>query len=497
MKSLLAKISLRKFVGLYLGEHEVSASYVAVTPLGPVEIAARTEPCPPNELLSVIEHMLQSLQGRKQHRLQVAIGLPNARVFFGTRPLRGGADSSPEGVMQKLLCSANISIADLTIDLIKSTVDKSPLASVAACRKKYMAAVLGVLQRCGARAVRAEPAPYALVRAAARQHRPPRRAGTLLRIFLGAQEGLAVLTVGGLPLAWRTFATPPLSEGMAILSAARTLLSQSQYHGIAAPLDYVVIHGRPDLHERLQKEGLPTEMGARMMWHDGPELSGATMAFGLALGCASQSVRAFDLSRNMKPRASLREIFPWGELVGECVLVALMGLMLAHHSEKTYEEYSKAKIECDGNRILALSDMAALEKEKKDLTTKLTSLHKFLDSRITWTSCTRAIADCLPSTIELKKWQGNNNTMGGGKTSAKSVQLLATVLTSDGMMPPEVAKFVAALRRHPVMKEDFPQIELQGLKQGRAGKSTNKDKDPGATVGFTINCQAGKGKGAK
>ena len=45
MKSLLAKMSMRRFVGLYLGEHEVAVSEVAVTPLGPVEIASRTEPC--------------------------------------------------------------------------------------------------------------------------------------------------------------------------------------------------------------------------------------------------------------------------------------------------------------------------------------------------------------------------------------------------------------------------------------------------------------------
>lgn len=89
MKSLLAKISMRRFVGLYLGEHEVAISEIAVTPLGAVVVASRSEPCGQNELLSVIERILQSLQGRKQRRLQVAVGLPNSRVFFGTRPLHG------------------------------------------------------------------------------------------------------------------------------------------------------------------------------------------------------------------------------------------------------------------------------------------------------------------------------------------------------------------------------------------------------------------------
>ena len=97
MKSLLAKFSMRRFVGLYLGEHEVSVSEVAVTPLGPVEIAARSEPCPPNDLLNVIERILQSLQGRKQRRLQIAIGIPSSRVFYGMQLLRGTSVPTASG----------------------------------------------------------------------------------------------------------------------------------------------------------------------------------------------------------------------------------------------------------------------------------------------------------------------------------------------------------------------------------------------------------------
>ncbi len=256
MKSLLAKMSMRRFVGLYLGEHEIAVSEVAVTPLGPVEVVSRSEPCPPNELLNVIERVLQSLRAGKRRRLQVAVGLSNSRVFFGTRPLRSGAEASPEAVMQKLLCSANVTTDDLTIDMVKGNINKSPVATVTACRKKYMAAVLAVLQRCGAQACRTEPGPCALVRAAAKKHPPPRRAKTLLRIFLGAAEGLAVLTVDGLPLAWRCFAIPSMSEGMAILSAARTLMSQSRFYGTETPLEYAIVHGRADLHERLAEGGI-------------------------------------------------------------------------------------------------------------------------------------------------------------------------------------------------------------------------------------------------
>ena len=495
MRSLLARIAIRKFVGLYLGEHEVCASLVAVTPLGPVEIVSRTEPCQPNELLGTIEKVLNSLQGSRRRRLQIAIGLPNSRVFFGTRPVRSGADASPEGMMQKLLCSSNVTTDDLTIDMIKSNVDKMSIATVGACRKKYMAAVLGVLQQCGAQVVRTEPSPCALVRAAAKQHHPPRRAKTLLRIFLGADEGMAVLTVAGLPLAWRSFAMPSFSEGMAVLSAARTLLSQSQYYEMSTPLDYAIVHGRPDLHDRLQKEGLPTEIGVRMIWHDDPVLGGAATALGLALGCLNQTGPAFDLSRTMKPRPSLRDIFPWGELASECMLMALMSLIVVHHSEKVAAAYLSVQSQCEGNKILASSDAIQLEKEKADLTKKLDSLHKFVDSRITWTTYIRGITACLPANIQINSWQGDGALVVGGKGQGfKSLKLAATApITPAGTMPPEVAKFIRLLRTQPLLKRDFPQAELTSIRQ-----TQTKGDRPGKTE-LTIICNAieAKNKGAK
>ncbi len=486
MKSLLAKFSMRRFVGLYLGEHEVAVSEVAVTPLGPVEIVSRTEPCPPNELLNVIERVLQSLQGRKQRRLQVAIGLPNSRVFFGTRPLRGATDTSPAGVMQKLLCSPNVTTDDLTIDMVKSVINKASVATVTACRKKYMAAVLAVLQRCGAQVCRTEPAPCALVRAAAKQHRPPRRATTVLRIFLGAAEGMAVLTINDLPLAWRCFAMPSLSEGMAILSAARTLMSQSRYYEMETPLEYAIVHGRGDLHERLQKEGLPSEIGTRMLWHEDPPLNSQAMALGLALGCVDQADAGFDLSRLMKPKASLRDIFPWGELACECVLMALMGLCLFHRDEQVHSACAAAQMQCHENKILVSSDIGALEAEKKSLKEKLESLHRFLDSRVIWTSRVRDILGRLPNAFQLTTFQADGTLDGGGK---KAFRFGATVeLLPRGAVPPGVFKFVNTLRADPSMQRDFPQVKL-----GSISKIGSKEKgSAGVMAGFTITCQAGK-----
>jgi hypothetical protein len=261
---------------------------------------------------------------------------------------------------------------------------------------------------------------------------------------------------------------------------------------VATPLDYAIVHGRPDLHDRLQKEGLPTEIGSRMMWHEGPVLSGATTALGLALGCVNQNAPAFDLSRTMKPRPCLRDIFPWGELVCECTLVALMGLVLMHHSEKLNSAYLAVKSECDGNKLLASADVVQLGKEKGDLIKKLESLHSFIDSRITWTTYIRGMAASLPANIQLRTWEGVNAMPvpgRGGSKAKKSLQFAASApLTPEGAVPPEVAKFLTHLRTQPLLKRDFPHAELAAI------RPTEGKNDKNGTVDFTIVCQPGEGK---
>ena len=97
-------------------------------------------------------------------------------------------------------------------------VTRRPLASVAACRKKAMAPALEALEDCGVRPYRVEPAPCGLLRRAIERHRTPRRCASALRVFLGQEHALAVLTAADLPLMWRYFPLPAGSEAMAILS---------------------------------------------------------------------------------------------------------------------------------------------------------------------------------------------------------------------------------------------------------------------------------------
>ena len=154
--------------------------------------------------------------------------------------------------MQKLLCSSNVTTDDLTIDMVKSTVNKAPVATVTACSEKIHGGRAGRLAALRRPSLPHQPRPrLGSGSGEAASSAAPRQNATA--DLLGSTEGVAVLTIDELPLAWRCFALPSFSEGMSILSAARTLLSQSRFFEMETPLDYAIVHGRADLHERLQR----------------------------------------------------------------------------------------------------------------------------------------------------------------------------------------------------------------------------------------------------
>jgi hypothetical protein len=166
----------------------------------------------------------------------------------------------------------------------------------------------------------------------------------------------------------------------------------------------------------------------------------------------------------------------------------LMGLFLVHQNEQARSACTAAQMLCDGNKLLASSDIAQLEAEKKSLTQKIGSLHQFVDNRILWTNYIRDIANRLPATIQLTSFQGVSRLDAGGKgPSAETIHLSAEVpLLPRGAVPPDVFKLVATLRKDPLLRKKFPQIELGSIRPSRGG-----DKNQ-VIAGFSIACQSTK-----
>jgi len=192
----------------------------------------------------------------------------------------------------------------------------------------------------------------------------------------------------------------------------------------------------------------------------------------LAVGCLGlQTQEAFDLSRSSKLLPSLLDIFPWGELAFQCLLVACMAVILFLRSRALNDSYTAIQLEGAKRTWQADLTEAQLEKEKKDLEQKVEAMRKFVGNRIIWTSYTHDLAHRLPANATLTSFSGQCDLEIDNKQIKDVIkpkkQLLiqaASPITKNGRTPEEVDAFLMALRADPLLQRDFPIIELADIK---------------------------------
>ncbi len=340
MGLLIPHAAMRKTIGVLVDDQQLVASLVAWTPLGPVEVERVRESYITDDLTAALDQLLRPLLGTR--RFQGAVGLSARKVFCTTRPDRDGLlGTAPEMMLQNALRSRNVIVDDMAIDVIRSRVRKGEIVSLASCRKRYLSGVLASLNEVPLRLLRVEPAPCALARVAAHWQRKPLRARTVVRLVLGQGRGMAILVTAEQPLIWRVFDLPPTGLVLALASVVRSMRVMGTACGMDEPADALIVHGRPDLLTRSDIATLKEQFGVPILRCSRPELGDGAEALGLALGC-QVTVKAFDLARLLKPPASIRDVFPFGELAVQAALILCAGLFLYCRADSLKAELARA-----------------------------------------------------------------------------------------------------------------------------------------------------------
>jgi hypothetical protein len=499
MKDLLARFTLGREIGLMIDEHEIAVSLVATTVVGATELAKETASYEPDQLAATVERLVKPMLLKKPlARVRIAIGLPMLRVFFSTRPIQSdNRDASPEVLLHEVLQSPTINIDEMHVDLIKTQPGHRPLASIVSCRKKYLANILAALEACGLQPMRAEPAPCALLRAAVHRHRTPRKAGTVVRVFLGEGRAMAVLTAADTPLLWRCFDLPPGAEEKAIASAIAAITILGKYCGAETERDAVMIHGRPDLGSFADLFAGESSPGPRVIRHPGTGLDNASVAFGLALGC-NPGVEAFNLARSLKPRVAFWEVFPLGETIAHVAMLLISLFFLSRHLQGEQVAHHALEAENQKHVWAATLDSARLDREKKELEQKVEAIRSFLATRIIWSDYTHDIGASVAPEVKLVSFFGQaelaitSKKKDAGTKPKKNITLrLSSPIAKGGAIPVEVDRFFMSLRRDPLLLRDFPDVELGDLKWSQP----TPNDPPMAT--FTVVCMPVEGPADK
>lgn len=499
MKALLNRLAFRSEIGLAIGEREVAACEVATTLFGRFEVSRTSVPCEPDGLDEALGQLFSTWMRRgavSQSRLTV--GLPTLRVFFSTRPIQAkNQEATPLTLLHEVIQSPTLNLDDMAVDLIKSRVGGKPLASLASCRKRYLSAIMAGLEAGGVRPDRAEPAPCALVRVAAWKHRTPRKARSLVRVFLGRDQGLAVLAAGAnLPLMWRPFDLPAGGESAAILAAVASVRILGGYCGLRSDVDAVLVHGRGDLGALPEVAGSPALQGIRVVRHDGPEMTEADVALGLAIAPA-QGAASFNLIREAAGRNKLHHIFPWGQVIVQFLVLLATTLLLQNRLDTLQVERARVRVEGAKYPWAAKLPIEKLQAEKKDLEGRVEAVRGFLSGRALWTDLGRALSRRLTPELTLASIQGfyeleSPGAKGNKPRRSLSLRVLAPI-PRTGTLPPEIDSFVRQVRDDPTLKRQFAEVDLTDL---RSVQGMNKSTSASFGVIFRP-AKSGSGDAAK
>jgi hypothetical protein len=473
------QIGLWPAIGLVIEDKQISLSVVATTPGGRKEVTRDSQACEGEPPELILERMLAPWLGARQdppqkkpgrarrvYRPWLQIAVPESKVFQAVVPITGANRSAaPEALFMEAVQATNLRAEERMIDLIKLDLNKHPLACLAASPRVFITGLIETLDGLGTRVAMIEPAPAGLFRAGVFHKKAPRGSKLCIRFFLGRTQAIGVLAVGVQPLFWHAFDLPEGDVTAAILATYSMLWMQGRHNRIVLPIDTVIVHGRPGLKLSLKAEEFRERTGAQLLRCDKPDYESASVALGTAMANPLTEATGLDLARGLKPVVPIREIIPWGELVLQGALVAGVSLFLHAGDVELNTQLKSTQVEIGTLPWIKDQDQAKLQTEKKLLEDRFKALDSFQSGRVDWTAQLRTIADDMPESTLVTSFQGTSAIKDKEQGSSKSQMSVSftTPLGTDGTIPLEINEFIAALRVEPVLKQEFPVIDVSGV----------------------------------
>ena len=479
MIALLTRYSWRPTIGLVIGDRWIALSVVATTPLGREQVFHDLQACDGETRQTVLEQLLRPWIKRgwgKKTGLgpRVQLGMPESKVFQAVVPITPmNRNAPPESYFLGASQATNVRGEDRIVDLVKLELNKQSLACLAVCPRGEITASIELMKGVGTQVGLAEPVPAALYRAGAFFRKDPRGSKLAVRFFLGQKQAIGVLAAGAQPLFWHIFNLPLGDPTTEILAAYSTLRMIGRRGRLELSIDTVIIHGRPDLVLTHDPVAFQQRTGAELIRCPEPDYDPATAALGVALANPDADGAGHDLARTLKPPVSIREIFPWGQLVLHSILLGAFSLFLSG----TVAE-ANARLKAVGGELASLTwlkdqDQAKLETEKKFVEEKAKVIKSFRDNRVDWSMPLRIIAAEAPRSTIVTGLSGiaeveTTAVTGPAKTRQQLIVQFATPMSEDGVVPREIDGFLATLRDEPTLKSNFPVIEISGLRANAA-----------------------------
>ena len=412
-------------------------------------------------------------------RLKVCVGLSPQQTYFTTCVLEESAQEAPPP--HALLARSGvggmsdperIAAAGRLIRLGEGQTG----CCLAACRKDLADEIHQALAPLGLKHFRLEPCAWSLGELARRRCSAPHAWRATVRILLGDEHALALLTCDGRTVLCRPFPVAAGRAPAAVTSAVRSLLAHARTALHIREVGGLVLQGQVDetLAQQVQEQtGLETIHAG----DEGP--TEAVLAAALALSARRGPEDALDLLARLRPPPSIRQIFP--RRLAACLLLtcALMGALLW---DRWMNLQRDADIVARQNASRAWAqplDFSRIADQRKALTAEVSAVHRFLSTRVRWSDYLRDLPTRLPPNACLSHvWGFCELGETGGKNkvkAAKSLTLRCLSRFGDRYSAPrEIDTFLDSLAQVELLQRDFPLVKLADVKWARGAEGDSE-----------------------
>ena len=148
-----------------------------------------------------------------------------------------------------------------------------------------------------------------------------------------------------------------------------------------------------------------------------------------------------------------------------------MAMFLWRTSENLDRSYRVVHAEIERHKDFHGRPVAQLERENAELRQKVDAIRQYVDSRLPWTSYVHDFSANIPPHVTLLSFLGQWE-LGNGSGNARPKRCLvlsaSVPIAPNGSMPREIDALLSILRNDPLLKRDFPRIELAGIRRSKS-----------------------------
>jgi len=216
-------------------------------------------------------------------------------------------------------------------------------------------------------------------------------------------------------------------------------------------------------------EAFRQRTGARLIRCADPGYDPAAAAMGAALANPLADDPGLDLARTRQSPPSLRDVFPWGELVLQGALLGAVSLFLGAEAAQAEARLKSVHAGLKTFSWLKAQNQAQLETDKKAVQERLNAIEMFRSGRAAWSAALRTIAADAPESTIITSLAGDapveaKSRGGAAQAKKKLVVNFTAPMSEDGALPSEIHGFLATLRDEVALTRSFPLIEVTALK---------------------------------